>query len=258
MNNTDNVQKYLLLPLSKLIINSIAKFQLFKLVVTLIFLSGFTFCFYLLDYHRCGLLPRNVIRAGLVFYLMDLAQHLITFNFGEEIVHKIFSKHHPYKLETWYTLKITFTIVEIIYFVLAAINHSQFTICVETKVFMTSFLATYASLHGFIIVVALCFGECMYESFQKLKGLAKTVFHKAIEGGIDYVESIVEDNLEPLSMIWNGRIRITERNKLKIWEEDIERQYELLEMAKGSLKNSLTSKLLTTATSRLVTSSTLN
>jgi len=207
----------------------------------------------MLDYHRCGLLPRNVVKAGLVYYLLDLIQHLVTFKFGEEIVHKIFSKHSPYKLETWYTLKITFTIVEIIYFILTAVNLSHFTVCVSTKVFMTGFLATFATLHGFILIVAACFGECIYESVHKLQGLANTIYHQVIEGGIDYVESLVENKLEPFSAIWNGRNRITERNKERVWREDLERNYEMLEM--GSLRESLVTKFLSSpGSTRLMTS----
>jgi len=236
MAKVTGIQRFFLRPLSRLIFRVILRFQIFKLIICLLFLGGFIFCYFLLDWRRCGLVPRNVVKSGLVFYILDLAQHLIIYTFAEELVNKIFSTHNPYKLEIWYTLKVTFTVVEAVYFVLTCFKLRDFTVCTQSKVFITSYVATFASIHFILLIFAACCGEIVLKTAQKAEDLAQTALYKTFGKGVDALEDYVEGKLEPFTMIVNGKDRITRHNKEEVWKKDLIDHYDILEMEDFSYK----------------------
>jgi len=230
MNQASGTQNSFLRPLSRLTLTVILRFQLFKLIICLLFLGGFIFCYFLLDWNRCGLVPRNVVKAGLVFYILDLAQQLIIYTFAEELVNKIFSTHNPYKLEIWYTLKIAFTAVEGVFFILACFKVRDFTVCTQSKVFITSYVAVYATIHLMMLLFAACCGEIVLKTIDRVETLAQAALSRGLGRGFDAVEDYIEERLEPFTNIMEGRERITRRNRQEVVRNDLIENYDILEM----------------------------
>jgi len=126
--------------------------------------------------------------------------------------------------------------VEGVFFVLTCFKLRDFTVCTQSKVFITSYVATFASIHFILLIFAACCGEIVLKTADKAEALAQTALYKTFGKGVDAVEDYVEGKLEPFTMIMEGRERITRGNKEDVWKKDLIDQYDILELEDFSYK----------------------
>jgi len=95
---------------------------------------------------------------------------------------------------------------------------------------MTSYVTAFASIHFTMLIFAACCGEAALRTINTAEVIAQGGLSKVLGRGVDAAEDYVEERLEPLTMIMEGRERITRRNRQQVLRDNIIENYDILEM----------------------------